>query len=179
MNLPDIQQQIRQLEDQRSRLHLPPLAQLEAEIVSLGARAAIDQRFKEPLRQAIEAKTVAEQQHELAADIDRQLKTLNSQREIAELDNRRAIVDNASADLAAAVADYDAAAKAAVRAYRRCLNIRLRNMNIPGAKTGIPKGPDIMHLRTDANGAFTLPEEMNFGLLRFEVREQEQLKAAA
>jgi hypothetical protein len=177
MNLPDLQAKIHQLELEKSQLALPSLPQLESDIQFAAARVhSIDPKtaaqWRDKLQDALNAKQLAEENWSRNGQINTELSQLRQQLHFAEHDERHAIADKASKDLAQAASDYESAAKATIRAYRRCMQLSARNAGIPGASTGLPNGPHLPLRGFGYGGGYSTYQEMAMGLLPFEKEEQ-------
>jgi hypothetical protein len=176
-DLPTLQAHIHQLELEKSNLSLPSLHELEGKILYHSARThsadpSEAKRHVVELQLLLQSKPLVEEQWQRNAQINTELQQLRQQVHFAEQDQRRALADKASRDLQQAAADYEAAAKATIRAYRRCMNIAARNAGIKGSDTALPPGPHIPLRGFGFGGGYSTYEEMQMGLLQFEKAEQ-------
>ena len=119
------------------------------------------------MQNAIRSKEEAARHHERAAEIDKTLRHLRMEFQLAEADEHRHAVEQANKRMEQAHDEFALAARQVVRAYRRCLNIRSDNMQISGATQKVPPSFTFNHI-TNPTCGFTTAQEMGFGLVRGE-----------
>lgn len=167
--LPEIHSAIEQVKTQLQCLPNPSLAAIEARIQFLSARAIPGlpdhaKNLAELQTQILlkdDAVLVLEQRDRLTKELQQLQVTLA----LEEAEQRKLEYAAQQRHKDELLNEFQRCALAMVRAARKCMN------------AGIPTGDfSIGFLSSDPNGGFSLLQEMRYGLLRFERREQEQEK---
>jgi hypothetical protein len=177
MTLADIHNKIGHLEREQSNLVLTPLSEMEAQILWHSARThsldkAEAQHHVASIQSLLAGKQQVEQAWKRNGEIVREIALLKQDLHFCEVDERKHRAEAANRELNAAVEEFVAQAKNLVRSYRRAQRIALANHAIPGASTGFPQDLSLSFLSGSPHSGFTLQQEVGFGLLPFELREQ-------
>lgn len=178
LSLPELTNHIANLEQEKSRLSLPSLSELENRIQYHSARTHLTDKQEAAghvasLQGLLESKRLAEVAWQRNGEIVRELALLKQELHFAEHEQQVARAQVATKELQSAIDEFATQAKACVRAYRRCQRIAARNA-ATGGQTRIPFDMSLMFLSSNPYSGFTLQQEMGFGPLPFEIREKEQ-----
>jgi hypothetical protein len=166
MTLPEIQNHIELIKSQLQILPEFSLAQIEGQIQHHAARAIVGadaSRHKAALEAAIIQKGEVERSQEQRARLNKELQQLRTALAIEEAEQARLKHEQEQRQKDELLHEYQRCALAMVRAARKCMRA---NINTGDFSVGF--------LSSDPNSGFSLRDEMRFGPLRFERREQEQ-----
>lgn len=181
LSLTELTAHIASLEQQRSNIPAVDLQSLENTIQHHAARQSVgtpaeQAEHKTKLLLAVQAKEEAQTRLERLQAIDGQLARLRQDLEVAQYANEQASKTMLANELAEACNEFVTIAKQLVRSYRRCHRLAARNRAL-GAPARLPESVD-MSLRflssAPYGGVASIGQEMEFGLLPFETREQRE-----
>lgn len=170
--LPEILDATHVLKTELQSLFLPNLHAIEGAIQHHSARAVVGDpatvaHHKVELANALASKAQAELLHERAQQINGELVKLRQELAFAEAEQHSARVTLANRNMEQAHDEFALAARMVVQAYRKCLRIRVENMQVKGATQDIPPGFTFNHM-TNPNNNFFTSQEMVWGPIKVE-----------
>ena len=166
MQLPEIQKRIELIRNQLQLLPEYSLPAIEGRIQYHAARAIVGEdapRHKAELETQILLKEDAVNSQEQRERLNKELAQLRTALAIEEAEQARVIHEQEQRAKDELLNEFRHNALAMVRSARKCMNAGINTGNF-----------SIGFLSSDPNGGFSLLDEMRYGLLRFERREQEQ-----
>lgn len=167
------QRDIAQLQAEQRYEITPNIERLNQRVAITTAQATLDPGLRGELQVALN--DLRQGQATIAANKERAARIRQLQHELTEAEQqaRMAAIELANNALANANAEYLAAGKTLIRAYRRLLIQQRRSQHTPGAKTAIPSGFNFAPANPAGWDGFT-SDMMRSGPLPFEQREQER-----
>jgi hypothetical protein len=159
----DIRKELAITQQELQFLRPPSLAPIQQSVQRLTTQALLHPERLDDLRQAQQRLDDAIAEHDRKNELEQTVKRLTLELQAAETNERLQLVDELKADYAEAVANYNTAGLALIRAYRTVLRARGR-AGQQGVVLQLPGGFDFKQANPSMS-SFSTSESMQQGML--------------